>query len=126
MTEREANQAGFHYTGMSCSEWDKEDWEKYKKEAQEIKKTYQGADFRVVYSRERTRYGSITYRNIYGNDIFYKAMHFSQETEEQYLNQWHQETLERLKKEYEAKVQEEMDHFNKRKQNYDFLMSIKK
>ena len=126
MKANEAISAGFSYTGMSASEWDNAKWEGYKKEAQEIRKIYKGADFRVVSERESGRYGSTIWKSIYGNDIFCKVQYFSQKQEEDYLNTTHYQKLEALKKEYEQKVEAENQAFNKRKENYTYIMSLKK
>ena len=126
MKANEAISAGFRYTGMSASEWDNARWEKYKKEAQEIRKTYKGADFKVVSERESGRYGSTVWKSIYGNDTFCKVQYFSQKHEEDYLNTIHNQRLEALQKEYEQKVEAENQEFNERKENYIYIMSLKK
>jgi len=72
MKERDAIQAGFHYTGMSCSAWDTEKWEETKARAQAIKKRWKGADFRVVDESCQSMHGKRPWKNIYGNEIFCK------------------------------------------------------
>lgn len=126
MKEYEARELGFEYTGMGASVYDTTGWEKDKARAQEIKRTYKGADFRVVSKSCATRYGSEGWKNIYGNKIFRQAQYFNPEVEEKYLNEGHNKRLEELKKKYEEEVQKEMEYYQQRKDKYDYLMSIKK
>ena len=127
MKANEALELGFSFTGACAPAWDRERYEKCKKEAQEIKKTYKGADFKVVENRCRSSYGgTVIYKEIYGNTIYHKAHYFRQDQEEKYLNEGHAQRLAKLKEEYEAKVAEEMERYNERLENYKYLMSIKK
>lgn len=126
MKEREAIAQGFSYTGMSASEWDRERWEEYKKEAQEIRKTYKGADFRVVTETCRSRLGNSIYKSIYGNEVFCKVQYFNQADEEKYLNELHNQRLVNLKEEYDKKVTEEMEYYKNKLAEYKYIMSIKK
>lgn len=126
MTESEAMKAGYQYTGMSNSEWDPR-WKETKARAEEIKRNYKGADFRIINNRCRSRYGgSETWKEIYGNEIFRKAQYFNQEAEEKYLNEGHKAALENIKKKYEEEIQREMEIYNKHLSDYELLMSHKK
>lgn len=126
MKEKEARALGFEYTGMSTSEWNKEAWEKIKAKAQAIKKTWSGADYRVVDERCVSRCGSCVYKNIYGNEIFRKAQYYNVESVENYLNFGHAKNLVALQEEYKAKVAAEMEQYEREKAIYVFMMSIKK
>ena len=126
MKKQEAIALGFHYTGMSCNNYEREKWENTKKRAQAIRRTYKGADFRVVTESCNSRMGSSTWNSIYGNDIFCKAQYFDEEYEKTYIQESHAKRLENLKKEYEEKVQHEIDEFNRRKSDYEYMLSIKK
>ena len=125
MKAYEAQQLGFHYTGIGEAAYRRERWEAAKKRAQEIKKTYKGADYRVVEERCRSRYGSELYKHIYGNAIFQKAMYFNEQRELEYLNDYGHR-LEALKLEYEEKLAELEKQQNERQAEYDFMMSLKK
>lgn len=126
MKEREAMELGFEYTGASCDSYDREKWEKYKKEAQEIKKTYKGADFRIVESRERTRWGSTVYKSIYGNKIYREAQYFNPELELDIIENRIPNRIEQIKAEAEKKIQEELEEQKQRKERYEYLMSLRK
>jgi len=123
MKEHEAMEQGFYYTGIGAAAWE---FENAKARAQAIKKAFKGADYRIVEKRCESRSGTTLWKNIYGNEIFRKAQYFNQAVEEEYLNKKHQERLEQLKAEYEEQVAEELEIFNKRKEKYDLLMSLKK
>lgn len=126
MKEREAMELGFYYTGMSNASYDRDGWEKSKRRAQEIKATYKGADFRVVEEYCEGRYGKSLWKNIYGNDVFRQAQYFNQKADEEYFNEIHQQRLNEIKQKYEDELVKEQEYYEKRKTNYDKLMSLKK
>lgn len=118
MKRDEARKQGFCFTGMYASMWDTDKLEKQKQEAQEIRRNYKGADFRIVTEDEG--------KSIYGNDVFWDVRHFNQENAENYLNNGHQRILDQLAKEYERNVNEEQQRYEKEKARYDYIMSLKK
>lgn len=126
MKEREAIELGFHYTGMSNASYDRDGWEKSKRRAQEIKATYKGADYRVVEHYCESRCGKSLWKNIYGNDVFRQAQYFNQKADEEYFNEIHQQRLDEIKQKYEDELAKEQEYYEKRKTNYDMLMSLKK
>lgn len=125
MTPTEARNNEFEYTGMSASGWNREKCEEYKARASQIRKTYKGADFRIVYESQRTRYGSEKYMMIYGNKIFRKVMHFNQEATEKRID-GHAERLAKLEEEYKQRVEEENKAFAEMQAEYNEIMSLKK
>lgn len=125
MKRNEAIELGYNYTGMSASEWDSEKWDNYKKRAQEIRKNYRGADYRVVTERQLGRYGSSIWKSIYANAIFLKVMYFDEEREFEYLSK-HEERLAAIKARYEELIQEENKKFSERKNDFEEILELKK
>ena len=126
MKERDAVAAGFYYTGMSNATYDQEGWERNKKRAQEIKATYKGADFRIVESVCESRRGKSHWKNIYGNDVFRQAQYFNPTADEKYFSEIHEQRLDAIKQKYEEELAEEQEYYEKKKNNYDYLMSLRK
>ena len=126
MRERDAINQGFNYTGMSCNAWHKDDWAKMKARADAIKKKYKGADYRVIQESCRTRYGSVPWKNIYGNEIFQKAQYYDEDAMRKWLDEGYQEALDKLKKTYDDGVAVLNIQYEKEKANYEYMMSIKR
>lgn len=126
MKDKEAMELGFYYTGISNAAYDRDGWEKSKKRAQEIKATYKGADFRVVDHYCEGRYGKSLWKNIYGNEVFRKAQYFDQTADEKYFSEIHQQRLDKIKQKYEEELAKEQEYYEKKKINYDYLVSLKK
>ena len=125
MTEYEARQNGFYYTGMSEASWRKDEVEEMKKRAADLKKKYKGVDYRVVTNYCDSRSGITRWTNIYGNDLFLEVQYFNEDRELNYLYNGHNQILEKLQEEYNKKVEEEMRKFNERKEKYEKIMSLK-
>lgn len=124
MTEREAYEAGYTYTGMTDAYYSKK-WEETKARAQAIKKMYKGADYRIITSKDNNGYYTSTWKSIYGNDLFCKAQHFNPERELEYLDHEYSKRLEAILEEYTKAVEKETQQYEKRKATYDLLMSVK-
>lgn len=75
MNERIAESEGFVYVGPVVSSWpsgrEKSDWESDLQRAKNIRKTYNGADYRIVTGTARSWLGTGS-RAIYGNEVFNK------------------------------------------------------
>ena len=126
MKAQDAMAEGFYYTGMSNATYDRDGWERSKKRAQEIRSTYKGADFRIVESVCEGRHGKSHWKNIYGNEIFRQAQYFNQAADEKYFSEIHQQRLDEIKQKYEEELANEQEYYEKRKINYDYLVSLKK
>lgn len=126
MKESEANELGFFYTGMSCSTFDKEKWENYKAKANQIRRTYQGADYRIVDSICDGRLGKSYWKHIYGNEIFQKVQFYNLEKTEEWLNNGFSKEMEALEKEHQEKVDQLNEKYHKIKNQYEYVKSIKR
>lgn len=75
MNEKIAESEGFVYVGPVISSWpashEKSGWESDLQRAKNIKKTYNGADYRIVTGTARSWLGTGC-RAIYGNEVFNK------------------------------------------------------
>ena len=126
MKEQEAIEHGFFYTGMSCNVFDKDQWEKCKAKANQIRKTYEGADYRIVDSTCDSRLGKSYWKNIYGNGIFQRVQYYSLEKTEEWLNDGFSKEMKALEKEYQEKVEQLNEKYRKTKNEYEFIKSIKR
>lgn len=124
MKEQEAEKLGFFYTGMSCNVFDRDQWEKYKAKANQIRKTYQGADYRIVDSTCDSRLGKSYWKHIYGNEIFQKVQNYSLEKTEEWLTTGYQKRLDSLKAEYDQRLEQLKSDYEKVKAEHEYIKSI--
>lgn len=78
MNMYEAEQQGYHFTGITYNKWRNEEarWEKVKKAAKEIKKTYRDADYVIVSgwlgdSDTKAIMGNKVFNMVYGEHVYH-------------------------------------------------------
>lgn len=122
--ERDAERAGYSFTGITWNKWDTEAEAKAIAEAKELKATYNGVDYKIVTGSKNSWLGASS-KGIWGNELFQKVMYYDAEKQRKYLEDYekrvaqakvdYEETLEALAKK-QASVQAE----------YDEIMALKK
>lgn len=120
MTENEARELGYISTGVYYDKYEEQYWNKCKQEAAMIKKTFKGADYKVVTLREKDYLGNYS-RCIMGNKIFIKVKDefFNHYTEKRIAS--YEERKAALVAEYEKKLQELEDSYKK---DLDFMQEF--
>ena len=117
MTAKNASEKGFHYTGMAWYKWNTKDEEYYKEKARTIKKTFKGADYRIVTE-------SNGWKHIYGNKLFNEVAYYNVDWEKDYLDSF-SERVKRLTEEYEDKLKRLTEDQTIRQEKYNRIMAIK-
>ena len=104
MNMHEAEQQGYHFTGITYNKWRDEEarWEKVKQTAKEIKKTYRDADYVIVSGRKGDWLGDSDTKAIMGNKVFSMVY-------DEHVYHYTQDRVER----YEITKQKLLEKFNK-------------
>ena len=125
MTEREAHEKGYAFTGMCWSIYDNSSShsEQYKAEARKIKKTYEGADYVIVTGNKGSWLGSSS-KGIYGNEIFNKVKDYDEERALAYMHSYC-DRVEKAKQEYEATLKKLSDDLDEAIRKYNYIQSLK-
>ena len=124
MTMEQAEQQGFHFTGITWSIWDKEDEAQQKACIQELKKKYTGVDYRIVTGNKHSWLGSNS-KAVMGNDVFQKVQYYNEDQAKKFLNNYNTR-VKALKKEYEEKLKKLQEEQDKAQQLYDEIIALKK
>lgn len=122
MTRRQAEDAGFRYTGMSSRRTD--EIAKKKARAKEIKATFKDADYRIVYETVREA-GGAGWVSIYGNDIFCRCQYFDAERAKANLES-KDKAIADLKAKYEKDLAEIEDRYSKMEIEYNEMIALMK
>lgn len=131
MNEYIAQENGYRYCGPCISAYPNQResaaWEKDKAFAKKLKKDYAGADYVIVTGTARgwLSQGS---KAIYGNETFDKLWHvlaYEHCTPEAQIEN-HKQLKERLKAEFERKMQEEDEYIEKQVKVRAWIESIRK
>ena len=104
MKWNDAINQGFRFTGACWHIGDSVREARYKKEAARIKKTFPGADYRIVTGTNNSWLGAGS-KAILGNDIYIKFQYFKEEASRKAIKILRQKKQEALE-EYTAKCEE--------------------
>lgn len=124
MNEMTAERAGYGFTGMAWSKWNTEKEAEMKAKAEKIKKTYRGADYRIVMGSKNSWLGASS-KGIWGNDIFQKVQYYNEEKQRKYLDEY-SKRVAKAKADYEKVLKELAETQAKVQAEYDEIMALKK
>ncbi len=122
--ERDAERAGYSFTGMCWSKWDTEAEARHVARAKELKATYSGVDYRIVTGSKSSWLGTSS-KGIWGNELFQKVMYYDVEKQRKYLDSYEKRVAQA-----KAKYEEELENLAKKQASvqaeYDEIMALRK
>lgn len=122
--ERDAERAGYSFTGITWSKWNAEAEAKAIARAKELKATYAGVDYRIVTGSKNSWLGTSS-KGIWGNELFQKVLYYDAEKQLKYLNSY-EKRVAQAKVEYEEALEALAKKQASVQAEYDEIMALRK